>query len=81
VRVIFNLEQPFIEVLKTVTFGDIEDEEGRYRTFVVGACNRLERLLSCLHILVITVSHICILMLRLSTLIVRDPNSTPSVGS
>ena len=80
-RVILNLKQPFVEVLKTVTLCYIEDKESRDRTFVVRAGNRFKWLLSSLHNLVITVSHICILMLRLSILIVLDPNSTPNVGS
>jgi hypothetical protein len=81
VRIIFDFEEPFVEILKAISFGDVENQKGCDRAFVVGPRDRLERLLSCLSEKECTVSHICILMLILSTLMFLEPNSTPSVGS
>jgi hypothetical protein len=80
VGVVLDLEQPFVEVFETVTFGEVEDEEGGDGALVVGAGDGLEGLLSCLNGVGVTVSQICILMLRLSMLIFLEPNSTPRVG-
>lgn len=46
VGVVFDFEEPFVEALEAVTFGEVEDEEGGDGALVVGASDGLEGLLS-----------------------------------
>ena len=37
VRIVLHLEQPLVDVLKGASPGDVENQKGRHRAFVVGA--------------------------------------------
>lgn len=80
-RIVFDFKQPLIEVLETIMLSQIKNQKSSNRTLVIRTSNRFERLLSCLHQSIYTVSQIWILTLRLSILMFLDPNYTPSVGS
>ena len=49
VRVVLDFEEPFVEVLKGIAFGEIEDEEGGDRALVVRSGDGLKGFLSSLN--------------------------------
>ena len=59
--VVLDLEEPLVEALEGIAFGEVEDQKGSDRRFVVRPRDRLERLLPRLFRIWFTVSQICIL--------------------
>lgn len=79
--VVFNLFQPFDNIIKWIALGYIVYENCSDRATVIGSCYWFVRLLPCLHLRSCTVSQICNCIVLPWTCRVLDPNYTPIVGS
>lgn len=79
VAIDFGFFEPAADVVEGFAVGDVVDEDGSCCWAIVASGDGLEGLLSCLGVMLVTVSQICNLMVLSPTVIILAPNSTPMV--